>query len=582
MKKIFRLAYTILLCIFVCTTYTGMPQLSPAELQQMELLEKQLMQEIDQYVSSLSPEEQAEFQRAVEEETRKIESMKPEELNKYIQDTFSGVEQQTTVKKEELKVEVKKEPVKKPTEAVSQKEQQILTLIDSLTKSTGNYLRKISALPELTVKLPKWARQGRINYWPQNDTLEMVKKNIESFYQQLHKIITRDQKTNKYIFLNDIISNEALINNLNKLNSTLTHWEPQIVLRTLEFETLKPASKKAIIQATNGMLEGLHILAIPKALDDVIVKYDPEAKKLKEEAEKAQKKALEDSKKGIRPAAARSFGSEPTPASIRPQYNDNMYGGYNAAPQYRGGSNRSYTPQRSRHQGQKDNSFNTAQSPQRSSTSRGGGSYAASGSPRYAQQADRGVPMMPQSDMSKKKTDKDVKKTAATKPAIPDQAKRRIKLFGTAFEGALTKLTNASLIKPLATIMAPNIKAENIAQGNKALESLEEALGTIYRLAQGASAQQKKTYGNMLNAIVLENQEVLKELISQMIAIQKDEAQLDANHQYAYLGGKQENDASATIKKNIDKPFNLYKIRDLLEKIGKSIDTLMSGNVLPT
>lgn len=449
----------LFLCIMIHNTVltAAMPQLAPGEAQQLEQLEKQLMQEIDQYVGGLSPEEQRKFHEAVEEETRKIEQMKPEELNKYIENTFSGIEE--TLKETGAPVTPTKptEPEKieekeiKPEE--TEKQAKAISIIDSLIKHIESYLLKLNAVPDLSAKLPKWARQGRIVGWKPDMTSNSFKKELEAFDQQLHKLKKRDEKNKKYIFLPDVIENEALLNNLAKVNNTLKHWDPQIKLRTLEFESITVESKKATIQATNTLLEGLTILALPKAIDDIIVKYDPIAKQKREEEEKKRQQALEESKRGQRPGTTRSIGTDSS-SDYHPGYQDD-YSSYRGSRSggYGGGYGGGYS---SGYGGGYDSG--SAYSPARQTSERKmqptGQPSTRTGAPSRSGGGAKGTPQTPDTPQTADAQTKD-KKGFPAQSELTEQAKRRINSVGDSFERFIDRLDKAKLLKPFETLNDP-------------------------------------------------------------------------------------------------------------------------------
>ena len=174
------------------------------------------------------------------------------------------------------------------------------------------------------------------------------------------------------------------------------------------------------------------------------------------------------------------------------------------------------------------------------------------------------------------------KLTQPTKPTLPDQAKRRIKAFGNSFESAITKLTTANLIKPYDTIVGrQTIDFSSIDMGNRATESFEDALGTIYLIATGASAQQKKTYAQTLNAIWTDNKSVLEKFTEDVAKIYK-EAAPSSEKLYAYFGGYDpDNTIDKAIKTRVPKPFNLEKLARVLHEIRESINILARGGTLP-
>src|SRR5690606_33772856 len=98
MKTTFYHSLQIVLCtitlVFSVTSIHAfdMNNLSSDERLQMEQFEKELMEAsraIEEAVAQMSPEEQAEFNRAVEEMTKILEEMPDDEFDQFLEDLFS-------------------------------------------------------------------------------------------------------------------------------------------------------------------------------------------------------------------------------------------------------------------------------------------------------------------------------------------------------------------------------------------------------------------------------------------------------------------------------------------------------------
>jgi len=560
-----------------------MPQMSPGEMQQLEQIEKQLMQEIDQYVNNLSPEEQRKFHEAVEEETRKIEQMKPEELNKYIENTFSGIEE--TLKEpgapiakptEPTKPETTKEKEIKPEE--TEKQVKAINIIDSLIKRIESYLLKLNAMPEITAKLPKWAQQGRIVGWKPDMTSNSFKKELEALNQQLYKLKKRNEKNKKYIFLPDVVENEALLNNLAKVNNTLKNWEPQIKLRTLEFESITLESKKATIQATNILLEGLTVLALPKAIDDIIVKYDPIAKQKREEEEKKRQQALESSKRGSRPGPTRSVGMDSSSAASG-AYQQGYYdtGAYHPSRRSRSGGYDSY--------GRAPSYTPTKSSARRAQPTRQPSAARATGRTSGSRDSKKGqaTPDALGAPQAMDKTED--KKTTVAQPELTDQAKRRINAVGDSFERGFDRLEKSKITKPFTMLNDPKELVAREVQtelnyADRALQDFEDALSTIRRLSITGSMDQKKLYAKKLNNMMEEYKRPLLTFTDQIKKIKENQDSFSAEKRYAYLGAPARELDDDAFKAIVDKPFNIYKLGQLLQELQSAIRSLGAGQTV--
>jgi len=573
----------------------GIPQMGSPSAMQVQELEKQLSQQIDQYVASLPPEDQLEFQQLVEEEARKIEAMAPDELNKYIQQTIEDVEKAATspaseTKKPAVKPEVKKPTIKPEAKKIpTEKQDRALFIINGLISSIESYILKMNAIPELPPKLPKWARQGRIAYWKQGATFESFKKELEAFNQQMYKIKRQDAKTKKYTFLADIIANETIMNNLAKVNSSLSNWEPKIKFRALEFESLGNDTKKAIIQSTNALLEGMHALALPKALDDVIVKYDPEAKKLRDEAERLQKKAFDQSKRKPSPTAAKVSGYDPT-GKVRPRSpQQRSYGrGYSSRPSYGSGSRPSYGG------GYRPSYSSTRQEyGQRPSTapSGGAGSFAV-GKKSKSSAADqsfmkdkdqKGLSI----DASKTSSDKD--KSTVQEPQLTVQDEIRIGRFVAAIEeDVINKLKSVGLHTPHDTLSIKDfdVKAPEVSTAKTAMKSLNGALQSLHKMASEPSPQKNKLYASKIQQQLQSAQKAFKTIIRQSKNLDKNRATLSDTVKYAYFDDSASGDkVDQEKKKAIDDmggPLDLNELAWLLGEVGTSVGKLQAGQALPS
>jgi len=319
-KKILKtLLLSFLTILFPCTMNTsqmygppsgqmmpmGPESLTPEDLQAMELA-------VEQERAKMTPEERAQFDSDVDQLTKELEAMKPEELDAFMNTVLFGQPQQPPMPEEiqpvapEIKVEAPKPEPVKPKKPLK-KQDEALNTIDGIINSTNSFLHKIARYIDFVGKLKKWSEQGKIPGWKPTYTWDGIKKEIESLLHTLNKMKDKDTKTNEYKYLSDLIDNESLYNNLNKLNDSLANLEPNIEVDEFEVDEFKAVTKESrefIRKVLAQYLEALYALDIPADLEKVIAKYEPTAKKMKEEEEKATKKVFEESKKKPKPVPA--------------------------------------------------------------------------------------------------------------------------------------------------------------------------------------------------------------------------------------------------------------------------------------
>lgn len=306
-----------------------------------EIMEAAL-QEFAQAWEKMAPEEREQFFKIYDE----MAQLPPEELSKMVNDQY-GVQvfapsepdaPAAGLPAQELAPELTQpERTITPPKAVTpeSKQKEATAMLSSIIERINSFLHKAQIMPEFAGKLRKWTEQGKIKGWHPELKWDRVKKDIESLVQTLEKINEKDKKAKTFKFLNDLIENETVYSNLSALNSALKLQEPAIYIEELGLEPMSKESRKAMRTVIGTLLEALYTLAIPADLSSVIEKYEPIAKKSREQEEAATKKAIEDSKKERlgRPGITAGYGDESEPyygggASYDP-YGGGSYGGGN-------------------------------------------------------------------------------------------------------------------------------------------------------------------------------------------------------------------------------------------------------------
>lgn len=272
------------------------------------------------------------FDREVKRLSEMTEEQLAEEIEKALAEVASAQTPQaqpelppTKIMQEDI---VRPEPQKLPA-VPSGKQQSTLELIDTIINSIDNFLRKAQIMVELPSKIPNWAKEGKMRGWPTTLTWNTFKTQIEELQTKLHKVKDRDPRTNNYKYLDDFIKDESLINNLTKVKDSLIKYEPKIELSSFGIDKMTSEARQATRTVLLSLHEAVSILGIPAALDKIIEKYEPTAKKIKESEESAQKRALEQSRMPRMPGSVSTSG---IPASARegygPRYDFDRAAGY--------------------------------------------------------------------------------------------------------------------------------------------------------------------------------------------------------------------------------------------------------------
>lgn len=331
-----------------------MGNMSAAELNELEALEKELAraaQEIDQYVASLSPEEQEQFHQAVKEVESMLENMSEDEFNQMLNQMFQE-ENQASITQPEVLTPVKvAEPVtikSTLTADEARKQETALQLLENLINRTNSFIVKTQSILEIPGSIDRWALQGKIAHWPSGVSWSGFEKQIEMLNQRFYLLMDKDETTNKFRYLLDLIADEKTFTALFDLEKKLTQNESLIELPALGSTKMNITTKNALKNVTAAYSTAFYGQDIIKSIDSIIEKYGPIAKKLKDdEAQRAERAKQESEKPGQigRTAIAGkqgntdmggNFGSAQDFGGGYSSYPGGYYGGYN--PGYYGGS----------------------------------------------------------------------------------------------------------------------------------------------------------------------------------------------------------------------------------------------------
>ena len=561
MKDSMKYIRFLLIPLFLLAGIKGLAQ---EEIQDLTALEREIAKEaqkIDDIVATFSPEEQVEFNKALEEVTEMIENMSEEEFTQFLGEI--GEEFPLEEPKEEVieEKDIKEEEIPTPEPVVKEekgKQSQAILLIDAIITHTNSFVVKIASSPELPGKIEYWGKQGTIKEWPSTLQWKDFKQQLERFSQKLYKMKDRDSQTKKYKYIDNFIKDEALYNNLAQLKRQVTTYGPTIEIPEFGLEKLSAESKQATQKVANAYTEALYILKIPQALEKLFEEYEPVAKKAQAEEEAAEKKALAQAKKKPTPERALVAGREEEGVDF--------------------GYPRAYTPP----------------------------TYPTYPSPAYA----------PTYRPSKREEPTDFKKSGKPtkprpgKPGKPEPTEEE-KFEGVPqvlekkdfeSEGMLVKIETR--LEEIANRIEKNEKFKNIEDYLTSDKPVDHSFAVIeiHTIKQGISkvisnikalnrkvqllgSVQKKYYKEELKSLVDKYKEPLKKIADAINAIQ-EKIETDAafdksifdDKKYAYLGDEQaiariqkRAPGEKTIKDDIPHPTSLYELKDTIEDLIKTV-----------
>lgn len=302
-------------------------------------------EEIEAFRASLSEEERKKFDQDVQEFTKALESMSEQELQEFFNQLATLDESMLPKMPEEPR------PAPTPTPSLPQPEPAKIVpvkkgdtrpaeqLIDDIVKHLNNFIVKVSAITDIDQKFKSWQTKGKlttnksINEWGQLVTV------VEQFKQQLLKLKDKDPKTREFRYLNDLIEDKKLYEDLSILKGELATYEQNIILPSAPgAHQISSNNRTFIIKVIETIIRALQTQKIDEQINAIFAKYEPVAKTLKEAEEQREKRALEAGRRSPQPEPARVYGRTPTPPTPyqRPTGSNGGYGsmggGYIPAP----------------------------------------------------------------------------------------------------------------------------------------------------------------------------------------------------------------------------------------------------------
>lgn len=533
---------------FMNNPMPNMGNMNASELAELEALEKELAraaQEIDQYVASLSPEEQEQFHQAVKEVESMLENMSEDEFNQMLNQMFQEPDQQATLTQPDTLTPPKvAEPViTKPALTVDEarKQDTALQLLENLTRYTNSFMVKTQAVSEIPGSVDRWALQGRIAHWPAATTWSNFEKQIELLNQRLYLLLDKDEASNKFRYLLDLVADEKTFTVLFELEKKLAQNEPIIETPSFGSAKMNTATKNALKNVVSAYSTAFYAQNIIKAIDTIIEKYGPIAKKLQDDetqrAERAKQEAAKPIPMGRTALAGRGEQADSSSFGGSPDFGGGYAGGYN--PGYYGGGSDYYPNYGS--------NYSMPSKGSKDASGLGGGSAA------QPKATDTKTDKKPAEEKKKdtKETDKDkIKKAESTSERIVGQIEASFESIKALFDDyplltAISKhVTSADSADPALAGFAITAVDKRVNALTAQVKNLDKQLSTLKKEAQ-------ESYKAAVNKAFKKNRTSLEKCKQDLLSLQ---------------------DSWSTVQKGLtaDKLYAYFKEETLVEKIAPS------------
>src|SRR6266404_4502099 len=283
-RRIFLHIMISVLCCIHCPIIIAAAAPNKMNMSQMQDFERELEEAnkaIEEYIGSLSPEEQAEFNKQVDEMSRMFENMNEDEFEKFLGEMFAEEPMTEPNPFQEIQPVAASEIVEVALSAEDKKKvETALKVLDDIIKQSNLFMVLMGSSPELPNRITRWGAKGDISNWQAETNWDKFKLELEGFIQKLYKSQEQDL-SKQYKYLLNLIADEALYNNLIQLQTSLNSLVPTINLPEFGIQKLSTQSRKVIKDILAKYTESFYLLTIPKSLDDLFEKYAPEAEKIK-------------------------------------------------------------------------------------------------------------------------------------------------------------------------------------------------------------------------------------------------------------------------------------------------------------
>lgn len=260
--------------------------------------EEEMLNKLMEEINAAIPEDQREsFWKDVEAETLRLEEatahMSDEEKQAYLLNQMNAAmeEAEPIPAPEPIKEQKIKEEKPKPKPAPAKEAVETDEIIKRIVKSINIFLNKAAAFPDFEGKVDRWAKQNLLSDWPTNQSWEQFKNELNKFNSLLQRFQEKDAKIGmKHI--DALAKNEQAVQALKQLEVKLSREVPIIDVSVFAITSMNKQTKNAIAHTMNALTQGIYKIKLGETLQKIIEEFDPVAKKLREEEEKAAKTAL--------------------------------------------------------------------------------------------------------------------------------------------------------------------------------------------------------------------------------------------------------------------------------------------------
>lgn len=554
----------------------GMPQMTPEE---MAKWQEEVTKEIDTFVNTLSPEEQAQFHKDVDELTKVMSQMSEEELVEFIGSMFpeEGAMPPMPVPApmEETAVCPLPTPMQeKPQEPVipAKSIEAAIKLIDDITTYTERFLRKAQIIPELPGKIEQWVEKNKIKEWNADITWEILKNKIELFIHKLQMLKELDPKTKQHKHLSNLIQQENLYNNLSHVKDTLERWEPKVEAPSFGLGKVSSSSRQAIRAVLSNFVEAFYRLRVLDTINKLLEKYEPRAKTLYEEEETSRKKAVEESKKARIESPKRETKMPETGKRSGSGYDYGTDYGY---PSYGGGYAPYYEPSFDQYYPAAQPAALGTPTAKSSGKPTGGAGKEGSkegGAPKAGAPAGGGeAGAKGKEEAAKKKEEK----------PIDPLLIRKLDKLDKAMQEAAEALTKGQL-KTIYAHMFDSSPVDIDTAINympAAKKKLKNVLDQLKSFKLSQAAEGTKELSKEIKDIFDKYKPVFEDFYAQVFAISPKVPTASADKQYAYFKGLQRDRASITAQ--VPTPDSLEDIARIIQQIAQELKVTLKTEMKP-
>ncbi|HEV2601878.1 MAG TPA: hypothetical protein VGT41_06330 [Candidatus Babeliales bacterium] len=235
--------------------------------------------EVDKYVSTLTTEERAKFNKEVEELTHALETMSEEQLSEFFKDLagIEGLEDELTALPEPTPTTpAPTTPIVVTPKPVDRTEQAI-TLLNNIITRTERFLRTVQRISELSGSMASWVEKDKAGNLPNDLTWAAFKTKIETFDKKVTSLKDRDSLTQSYYYIDALIKDEKTYKALSTLSENLTTAEPK-VQAPQALTALTTSSRDAMKSVLGSLSDAIYKEQLEKSIDAIIAQAKPTTK----------------------------------------------------------------------------------------------------------------------------------------------------------------------------------------------------------------------------------------------------------------------------------------------------------------